>query len=48
MLVSNIQERELEYSWVFNIELAYISLNSRNQAACSSTQTVEKEIYYAR
>ena len=48
MLVNRIQERMLEYSRVLNIESAYISLNIRDQAVCSSTRSVEKEIYYAR
>ena len=48
MLENRIRERMLEYSRVFNIESAYISLNLRNQAVCSSTQFVEKDTYYAR
>ena len=36
-----------EYSRVFNIEPAYMSLCLGSQAACSSTQSVEKEIFYA-
>ena len=48
MIESRIRERMLEYNRVFNIEFAYISLNLWNQAVCSSTQPVEKEIYYAR
>ena len=48
MLENRIRERMLEYNQVFNIKSAYISLNFRNQAVCSSTRTVEKEIYYAR
>ena len=48
MLENRIRERMLEHNRVFNIESAYISLNLWNQAVCSSTQPVEKEIYYAR
>ena len=48
MLENKIWERMSEYSRVFNIDPAYISLNSGNQAACSSTLSVEKEVYYAR
>ena len=48
MLENRIRERMLEYNRVFNIESTYISLNLRNQAMCSSTRSVEKEIYYAR
>ena len=48
MLENRIRERMLEYSRVFNIESAYIPLNFQNQAVCSSTRSVEKEIYYAR
>ena len=48
MLENRIRERMLEYSRVFNIESAYIPINFQNQAVCSSTQSVEKEIYYAR
>ena len=48
MLENRIRERMLEYSRVFNSESTYISLNFRNQAVFSSTQSVEKETYYAR
>ena len=48
MFENRIRERMLEYSRVFNIESAYIPLNLRDQAVCSSTRSVEKEIYYAR
>ena len=47
MLENRIRERMLEYSRVFNIESAYIPLNLRNQAVCSSTRSLEKENYYA-
>ena len=42
MLENRIRERMLEYSRVFNIESAYISLNLRNQAVCCSTRLVGK------
>ena len=48
MLENRIRERTLKYSRVFDIESAYIPLDLRNQAVCSSTRSVEKEIYYAR
>ena len=48
MLENRIRKRMLEYNRVFNIESAYISLNLRNQAVCSLTRSVKKEIYYAR
>ena len=48
MLENRIRERILEYNRIFNVESAYISLNFRNQAVFSSTQSVEKETYYAR
>ena len=47
MLENRIRERMLEYSRVFNIESAYISLNLRNHAVCSSTRSVEKGNYDA-
>ena len=37
MLEYRIRERMLEYNRVFNIESANISLNLKNQVACSST-----------
>ena len=43
MLENRIQERMLEYSRVLNIESAYISLNIRDQAVCSSTRSVERK-----
>ena len=48
MLENRIRERMLEYSRVFDIEPAYISLNRRNQAVFSSTRSMEKENYYAK
>ena len=48
MLRNRIRERMLEYNQVSDIEPAYISLDLRNQAVCSSTQSMEKEIYYGR
>ena len=48
MLENRIRERMLEYCRVFDIESAYISLDLRNQALCSSTQSMEKGTYYAR
>ena len=48
MIENRIRERMLEFSRVFNVESAYISLDLRNQAVCSSTQSVDKEIYYGR
>ena len=40
MSENKIYDRILEYSRVYNIESTYISLNYRNQEACSSTRSV--------
>ena len=48
MFECKVQDTVLEYNRIFKVELAYISLNLRNQAACISTRSIEKEIYYAK